>query len=187
MTSLETDRLVLRRLAPDDFDALARIFNNPNVMKYLGLEGSPMSREETETFLHSINRHWERHGFGRWIVVAKENNQVIGCSGLRSYEGTAELVYLIDEPYWDKGLATEIARACLEFGFTRRGFQKIIAFARPGNAPSRKVMEKIGMRFVLETTVFGVFVVQYEILREDYRPDQPVAAAAAEGSASEPE
>lgn len=168
MTSLETDRLILRRGAPDDLESLARIFKKPNVMKYLGLEGSPLSREETEAFLQSIDRHWERYGFGRWVVVARENSAVIGCAGLRSYEGTAELVYLIDEPYWDKGLATEIARACLDFGFNRSGFKKIIAFARPGNTASRKVMEKIGMRFVLETTVFGVFVVQYEISRADY-------------------
>ena len=168
MTSLETDRLILRKLVPEDFEALARIFEKPRVMKYLGPEGSPLSREETEAFLHSIDRHWKRHGFGRWIVVDRATAAVIGCAGLRSYEGTAELVYLIDEPYWDKGLATEIARACLEYGFIRRGFEKIIAFARPANTASRKVMEKIGMRFVLETTVFGVFVVQYEISREEY-------------------
>jgi RimJ/RimL family protein N-acetyltransferase len=168
MTSLETDRLILRMLAPDDFDALTRIFGKPNVMKYLGLEGNPMSREETENSLHSIIRHWQLHGFGRWVVVSKQSDAIIGCSGLRSYEGTAELVYLIDEPYWGKGLATEIARACLDFGFRARDFKNIIAFARPGNAASRKVMEKIGMRFVRETTVFGVFVVQYEISRQDY-------------------
>jgi ribosomal-protein-alanine N-acetyltransferase len=168
MKSLETERLILRMLRLDDFDALAHIFEKPNVMKFLGPEGSPMSREETEVFLHSISRHWERHGIGRWVVVLKKTDTIIGCSGLRLYEGTAELVYLIDEPYWGVGLATEIARACLEFGFSEYDFENIIAFTRHGNAASRKVMEKVGMRFVQETTVFGVFVVQYEITRDEY-------------------
>lgn len=152
----------------NDLEELTRIFEKPNVMKYLGREGKPMTGEETETALVSIINHWERNGFGRWAVECKKNGNLIGCSGLRSFEDTAELVYLIDEPYWGNGLATEIALACLNFGFKDRRFYKIIAFARPQNAASRKILEKIGMRFTGETTVFGVFVVQYELQREDY-------------------
>jgi RimJ/RimL family protein N-acetyltransferase len=96
---LETNRLILRKFTIDHLAALDRIFRNPKVMKYLGLHGEPMSREEIETALHSIIKHWDRHGFGRWTVISKKGRKLIGCSGLRSYEGIAELVYLIDEPY----------------------------------------------------------------------------------------
>jgi ribosomal-protein-alanine N-acetyltransferase len=168
MTNLETDRLILRMFTPNDLDLLDGIFSNPNVMKYLGLQGEPMSRTHTETALFSIIKHWERHGFGRWAVISKEDQKLIGCAGLRSYEGIAELVYLIDEPYWGQGLATEIAVGCLNFGFEKHNFEKIIAFARPENTASRKVMEKIGMSFVDEKVVFDVFVVQYELLVKDY-------------------
>lgn len=173
MVNLETNRLLLRNFTLDDLDSLARIFAKPNVMKYLGLEGKPMTREETEVALVSIIKHWERHNFGRWAVVYKESGNLIGYSGLRSYEGTGELVYLIDETYWSKGLATELAAACLAFGFKERDFENIVAFARPGNTASRKVMEKVGMKFVRETTVFGVFVVQYEISRDYYLSRNP--------------
>lgn len=168
MNCLETDNLFLRLFTPDDLEDLARIFAKPSVMKYLGVNGDPMTRDETETALLSMIRHWEKNNFGRWAVVSKTDNSLIGCSGLRSYEDVAELVYLIDEPQWGKGLATEIARACLNFGFNSRNFQKIIAFARPANISSQNVMKKIGMRFIQEITVFGIFVVQYEILKEDY-------------------
>ena len=165
---LETNRLILRMFTPDDLDALDVIFSKPDVMKFLGAQGEPMSRVETETALLSMIKHWERHGYGRLAVISKEDQKLIGCAGLRNYQADAELVFVVDEQYWGQGLATEIALACLRFGFEKHNFNKIIAFARPQNTASRKVIEKIGMRFVQETVVFGVFVVQYELLREDY-------------------
>lgn len=168
MTGLETDRLILRMFTLEDLDSLDQIFNNPDVMKYLGPQGEPMSKSETETALLSMIKHWERHGFGRWAVISKRDRSLIGCAGLRSFEGTAELVFLIDKPYWGQGLATEIAVACLEFGFDKHKFKDIIAFARPENTASRKIMEKVGMQFVQETIVFGVFVVQYELSEKNY-------------------
>ena len=97
MIKLETDRLVLRSFTLDDLDDLDRIFSKPLVMKYLGLHGEPMTRDETETALVSMIKHWERHGYGRLAVVSKANEQLIGCAGLRNFEDKAELVYLIDE------------------------------------------------------------------------------------------
>ena len=102
MSEIETERIRLRMFTMDDLDDLALIFSNPRVMKYLGLDCQPISRDETEIILASIIKHWERNGFGRWAVVSKEDNKLIGCAGLRSYEGAAELVYLLDEPYWGK-------------------------------------------------------------------------------------
>ena len=171
MLNLETNRLLLRMFTLDDLGDLANIFGNPNVMKYLGLDGKPISMEETETALISIIKHWEQNGFGRWAVVHKESGALIGCSGLRSYEGSAELIYLIDEPYWGKGLATEIAFACLAYGFNKMKFDTIIAFSRPGNVASRRVMEKIGMKYVQDIAVFGVFVVKYGIQSPNYLLD----------------
>jgi ribosomal-protein-alanine N-acetyltransferase len=168
MIKLETDKLILRMFTPDDLDALDCIFSKPSVMKYLGLHGEPMSRDETETALLSMIKHWERYGYGRLAVISKNDQKLIGCAGLRSFDGIAELVFLIDEHYWGKGLATEIATGCLNYGFEKHNFEKIIAFARPQNLASRKVIEKVGMHFVKQKVVFGVFVVQYELSRENY-------------------
>lgn len=168
MTEIEIERVRLRQFTMDDLGELARVFASPQVMRFLGLHCEPMTREETETALASMIRHWERHNFGRWAVESKTDGSLIGCAGLRSFEGTAELVYLLDEPYWGKGLATEIADACLRYGFEHHKFPRIIAFTRPGNVRSQNVLRKIGMRFEKETTAFGVFVFLYTILREDY-------------------
>jgi ribosomal-protein-alanine N-acetyltransferase len=153
---------------PGDLDALAAIFGNANVMKYLGLDCQPIAREETEIAIFSMIQHWNDRNFGRWAVVCKKNKKLIGCAGFRSYENAAELFYILDEPFWGKGLATEIAEKCLRFGFEDRDFKQIIAFTRPANAASRKVMEKIGMSFEGEVMVFGIQAVQYVINREDF-------------------
>ena len=152
----------------EDLDALAAIFGNANVMKYLGLDCKPISREETETAIVSIIKHWKERDFGRWAVTCRENNQLIGCAGFRSYEESAELFYILDEPYWGKGLATEIAGECLRFGFKERDLTEVIALTRPANAASRRVLEKIGMRFDGEVTVFGIDAVRYILKCEDY-------------------
>jgi len=165
----QTQRTVLRMFTPDDLDALAAIFGNANVMKYLGLDCKPIAREETETALLSMIKHWKEKNFGRWAVINKEDNRLIGCAGFRSFEEIAELFYILDEPYWGKGLATEIAGECLRFGFEERGLNQIIAFTRPENAASRNVLDKINMRFDGEITIFGVEAVRYVFNREDYK------------------
>lgn len=165
---IETNRTHLRLFTPDDLNDLAIIFQKPQVMKYLGLNGEPMSKAETETAMLSMIAHWKRRNFGRWAVISKESGKLIGCAGLRSYEDIAELVYLIDEPFWGRGLATEIALASLDFGFKIHKFERIIAFARPDNQASQKVMEKIGMRLIEKSNIFEVFVVQYEITCQEF-------------------
>ncbi len=168
-STLQTRRTILRMFTPDDLNALAAIFGNANVMKYLGLDCKPIAREETEAAILSMIKHWKERNFGRWAVINKEDNRLIGCAGFRSFEETAELFYILDEPYWGKGLATEIAAECLRFGFEERGLHQIIAFTRPENAASRKVLDKINMRFDGEITVFGVEAVRYVFNREDYK------------------
>jgi ribosomal-protein-alanine N-acetyltransferase len=169
MPEIETERVRLRLFTEDDLDDLARLFGNPQVMKFLGPECKPATRDEVQVALDSMIRHWERRGFGRFAAISKENGEFIGCAGLRSFEGIAELVYMVDEPYWGKGLATEIAEACLEYGFKVHEFDRIIAMTRPNNTASRRVMDKLGFKFEKEDTAFDIFVVQYTISREEYQ------------------
>ena len=169
MDGIETERTFLRMFTMDDLDDLARILSNPQVMRYQGHDCQPISRDETEVILASLIKHWERKSFGRWAVISKEDNKLIGCAGLRSYQEIAELLYLLDEPYWGKGIATELGSAILEYGFEKLNFDRIIAVTRPENVVSRRVLEKLGMRFEKETIFFGIFVAQYTISRKEYQ------------------
>lgn len=147
LIEIETERLLLRQFEWDDLDDLVRICGDARVMKYIGLRGEPMAREETRQALSSIFAHWQRHGFGRWAAVHKNECRLIGYSGLRSFGKDAELVYLLDFPYWGHGLATEMARACLGFAFERRAFDYVVAMTKPDNLASRRVLEKVGLQY----------------------------------------
>ena len=167
MPAIETQRLLLRMFRPEDLDELARLFSDPQVMKYVG-DGQPVNREEADKALQSIIRHWQTHGFGRWCVVDKQTREFIGFGGLRSLFGTAEVVYHLAPAHWGKGLATELGRASLRFGFEERQFDRIVAIAKPLNAASIHVMEKLGMHYEKHTNYYDIDVVQYAISREEF-------------------
>lgn len=143
----ETERVRLRQFSPDDLGALAPILADPEVMTHLGLRGEAMTRPETETALMGIISHWRRKGFGRWAAEDKRTGRLMGFAGLRSFGRWAELVYLLDRPWWGRGIATEMARECLRFAFSEKGFANVVAFTRPANLASRRVLEKVGMRY----------------------------------------
>jgi RimJ/RimL family protein N-acetyltransferase len=171
MDEIETVRLRLRMFTTDDLDELSLIFADAEVVKHLGT-GKPAPREETEFALHSILRHWERHGFGRWAAVDKQTDKLIGYGGLRSFEDTPELVYLLARPYWGKGLGTEMALGCLKYGFEDRGFERIVGLVKLANAASHHIMEKIGMNYEKHATIYGMNVVCYTLERDAYLSGQ---------------
>jgi len=170
MPSIETGRLLLRPFRLDDLDGLAALFSDPDVMRYVGT-GLPIRLDETDRALKSIIKHWDQHGFGRWAVLDKTSRQFVGFGGLRWLFDTPEVVYHFSKPNWGKGLATELARASLRFGFEDRGFHRIVAVAKPENKPSIHVMEKLGMHFEMYTTYYNIDVIQYEIKRDEFKLD----------------
>jgi [ribosomal protein S5]-alanine N-acetyltransferase len=147
MQEIETARLYMRQFTPDDLDDLYRIYSDSEVMKYLS-EGV-RNREETAADLLQIIADWEKHGFGLWAVVNKQNNQLISDGGLRFLGKTpkVEVGYVLAKAYWRKGLAAEVAAASLKYGFEVLKLDKIVAVADTENIASRRVMEKVGMKY----------------------------------------
>ena len=167
--SIETDRLRLRLFQPRDLDELASMFSDPQVMRYVA-DGKPAGRDVAEKALTSVIDHWRRHGFGRWAAEDKETRQFVGFGGLRSLFGMPEVVYHFVPAHWGKGLATELGRASLRYGFEEHRFEKIVAIAKPENAASIRVMEKLGMHYEMNSSYYDIDVVQYTLAREEYRP-----------------
>lgn len=173
MSLVETARLQLRLFTLADLDNLATLLSDGDVMRYVG-DGQPASREEAAEALQSIMRHWEKHGFGRWAVIDKETRAFIGFGGLRSLLGSPEVVYHFAKSHWGRGLATELARASLRYGFEEHHFDRILAVAKPENAASIRVMERVGMRYERHTNYHNIEVIQYGIGRAGFEPhDSP--------------
>ena len=164
MIILETDRLTLRRLVPDDLDALYALYRDPEMRQYFPVEGaSPdrtLTREETKEELDwFLDGHPKHPELGLWATILKETGKFIGRCGLcpMDIEGKEEIevAYMLDSKYWGQGLATEAAQAILHHGFERVGVKRLICVINPNNIASARVAEKIGMRLEIDGDVNG--------------------------------
>jgi RimJ/RimL family protein N-acetyltransferase len=167
MPSIETTRLRLRMFTPGDLDDFAGLLADPDVMRYVN-DGLTLTRKQADVALESILNHWEKHGFGRWVVTEKNTGKFIGFGGLRSLFGTPELVYHLLKSHWGQGLATELARECLRYGFEQLAFDNIVAIARPENTASLRVLQKVGMHYEMHANYYNIDVVQYTISRAGF-------------------
>jgi ribosomal-protein-alanine N-acetyltransferase len=172
---IETSRLRLRPFTHEDVGALSDITADPEVMRYIG-DGLPLSRDETDYNLGTIIDTFARRGYGRWALVEKAGGALLGYCGLaqpRESPGV-ELVYLMARRAWGRGLATEASRACLRYGFEELGLERVYALTMPGNRRSRRVLERVGMKFLRDDRYYGYDCVCYAIDRGDWRRDASV-------------
>ena len=155
MLILETKRLSLRHLRPEDEDALFALYRDLEIRRYFpdGTRSLDETREEIQWFLHGHPRHPE---LGLWATVERASGALLGRCGLLPWkiDGTdeVELAYLINKSHWGQGLATEAAHAIVQYAKTDLKLDRLICLITPGNAASARVAEKVGMRFEREYT-----------------------------------
>ena len=143
----ETGRLVLRRWTLADREPFAALNADPDVMRYFP---SLMTGAQSDAFADRIEATFERHGFGLWAVEVKGGPPFIGFTGLQPlsplvpYTGI-EVGWRLARPAWGRGYATEAARAALAYGFDVAGLDEVVSITTVRNAPSRAVMERLGM------------------------------------------
>lgn len=157
--TIRTARLTLRKPRPEDLDALAPIFADPQVTRFLG-DGRPRSRDRVLRGLENALACWDRFNFGPFVVIHQA--EIIGdCllypiarSGTDPAQLDArgpeiEIGYRLARAAWGKGLATEAARAVLEWS-TRDPdgprLDRLVAVTYPENTASQRVVEKLGLR-----------------------------------------
>ncbi|HEY2810815.1 MAG TPA: GNAT family N-acetyltransferase [Rhabdochlamydiaceae bacterium] len=148
MSSIETERLILREWRLEDLAPFTVINQDPEVMECLL---KPLTESETAAMIERIQKHFRQHGFGLFACVVKETSELIGFVGLNipdfesHFTPCVEIGWRLASHAWGKGYATEAARAILKAGFEEYGFQEIVSFTVPANRRSIRVMEKIGM------------------------------------------
>jgi len=100
----------------------------------------------------STYNHYEKYGFGRWAVIRKQDDVYIGWCGLKYSPQLDEvdLGFRFFKKHWNKGYATEAAKACIDYGFNHLGLKKIVGRAMNENQSSIRVLEKIGMIYEKE-------------------------------------
>lgn len=145
----ETERLTLRRWRDGDRDAFHALNSDPAVMATIG---PPMSRAESDAFLNRIEARFDEHGFGLWCVDL--DGSAIGFTGFMIpwFRDGVEIGWRIRSEHWGHGYAPEAAQQCLSIGFAGvehggLGLDEVISFTAATNVKSRRVMDKIGLRY----------------------------------------
>lgn len=145
---IQTDRLILRPWAETDLDDFAAINADPAVNQWLG---GPISREATAAMIGRQQGYQAALGFCYWAACLRDGGTLIGMIGLQPTRFDAHFTPTIDlgwrlGPQWQRrGLATEGARAALDYGLNVAKLPDIVAITAVGNRASRAVMERIGL------------------------------------------
>lgn len=149
----KTSRLVLRRFTMGDVDNLVELDGDPAVMRFL-TGGQATAREviKTETLPTWLGYYERFAALGYWAAQEKLTGEFVGWFSLRPVVGDssieAELGYRLRRSTWGKGYATEVSRALLRSAFADSRVERVFATTMAVNTASRRVMEKIGLRFI---------------------------------------
>ena len=165
---IQTNRFYLREKQLSDAKDMYLLNIDPEVIKYTG---DPPFKDEDEALAFIKNYdHFRKHGFGRWVIVDKQNDEYLGWCGLKKHEdGMIDLGYRIKKEHWSKGIASEAAAACVDYGFTVLNINEIVGRSASANAASIRILEKIGMQFWKKDTCDGIEdSVWYKVDRETY-------------------
>jgi [ribosomal protein S5]-alanine N-acetyltransferase len=152
--TVTTDRLRLRAFRAEDLPAHRAAVDDDAAVTWAHVR-LPLA-DSLRRWADRLDE-WEREGFGMWIVEVAATGTVIGHAGIQRLEGTddVELGYYLGREAWGRGYATEVARACLAYGFDRCGLPRIVATVRLENAASRHVLEKGGFRHDRDGIFYG--------------------------------
>jgi RimJ/RimL family protein N-acetyltransferase len=151
---IETDRLMIRALLPEDAEGIFELDSDPEVHQYLGNNPIKTVAQAAEA-IQFIRQQYLDNGIGRWAVIEKGTNKFVGWTGLKLMKETVnnhnnyyDLGYRLIKKYWGKGYATETATASLAYGFNELKLPEIFAMADVQNAGSNAVLKKAGLRFI---------------------------------------
>ncbi len=146
---LRTERLVLRPWRDADLAPFAALNADPEVMRHFP---TTLSRAESDALAGRIREGFAAQGFGLWAVEAPGVTPFAGFVGLSvprfdaPFMPCVEIGWRLATACWGKGYASEGARAALAFGFGPLKLPEIVSFTVVANLPSRRVMERLGMR-----------------------------------------
>ncbi len=170
MPILETERMLIRPLSFNDLPMLTVILSDPEVMKY-SVRGI-CDEAATRKFIEWCLSCYASHGVGPWALIDKMSSELVGFCGVGPEKvGGAEeinLGYRLAKLYWGKGLASESARAVLDYSFNEKHLGSVVVIIEPGHIASSRVAEKAGFSSFDIIEFHGRSVRLYRLTREQW-------------------
>lgn len=167
---IETARLRLRELGPEDSADLFRMDSDPQVHRYLG--NQPLTTiEQAAEIITAVREQYQRYGIGRWAVERRDTGEFLGWSGFKWIDeaiGThlhfLDVGFRFSRAHWGQGHASESALACMKLA--RRSDElagyPICGVVAEENTASEKVLIKLGLRHTDTFEFLGYTVHFYE-------------------------
>lgn len=153
-----TERLVLRELDRGDAPFLLELMNEPDYHRLIGDRGL-RTLGDAEAYLRSrFAASYRDHGFGLWLVCARESGEPLGICGLVRREGLpdVDVGFAFHSSRRGKGYATEAAAETVRLARSRFALGRLLGITDPRNEASMKVLAKIGMRREANIVLPGV-------------------------------
>ena len=149
MKVLETDRLTLRRLSPEDAEFMLQLLNEPSWLRFIGDKGVRTVEDARAYILKGPVEMYSRLGFGLYLVELKEEGSPVGICGLikRDSLEDVDIVFAFLPRYWGRGYAYEAASAVMAYGGKVLGLKRIVAVTSADNDSSARLLKKLGLRF----------------------------------------
>lgn len=149
MKILETERLILRQLTPEDAEFILELLNEPAFINNIGDRGVRTLDDARIYILSGPMASYAQNRFGLYRVELKETGEAIGICGLLKRDSLedVDIGFAFLEKLWARGFAYESASAVMEYGRGVLKLPRIVAITSPDNEGSIRVLAKIGLRF----------------------------------------
>ncbi len=151
LDNFNTERISAERLQQEHIDFIHRMHQDEQVMAFLG---GIRSREQTADYMEQNLSHWEKYGYGIWVLRESSTGNLIGRGGLRNVvlgaKDEVEVAYGFLPEFWNKGFATEFAGVAVRIGLSEIGLSGVACVVHPDNLASQRILEKTGFAFERE-------------------------------------
>ena len=146
---LETDRLRLRQLSPNDAPFIFQLVNEPSFIENIGDRNVRSEEDAVRYIQNGPMASYERYGYGLYKVELRETSTPIGICGPLKRETLEypDIGFAFLPPFWGQGYALESSAAVMNYSREVLGLNNIAAITTPTNEPSIKLLEKLGFRF----------------------------------------
>jgi len=182
LPTLQTERLTLRKLQPDDLKSLFEYGSHPEVTRFTTWD-SYESISSAKEFLGNVIARYESRREAPWGISLQTNDKLIGTCGFDDWSirhSRSEISYALGQPYWGNGYMTEALKRILSFGYDVMRLNRIDARCVLENVRSENVMKKLGMvhegtlrqHMFMKGKYFDVRV--YAMLRQDWDPHKMI-------------
>ena len=169
---LLTPRLTLSPLRATDTEALHELWTAPGVRRFLW-DDEVIPPEQTADVVRRSEVLFSERGFGLWGARLQDSRAGYERAKLAGFAGywyfrdppELELLYGVAEPLWGRGLATELAGAMLDYGWTSLGFDDVQASTDGANTASVRVLEKLGFTMTRQAVVDGLDTIFFHVAR----------------------